>query len=49
MKSKPFSHKKRAVFRRLLFMVNWQPRKDLNLNKMNQNHLCYRYTTGLYR
>lgn len=26
----------------------WQPRKDSNLNKVNQNHLCYRYTTGLY-
>ena len=25
----------------------WQSRKDSNLNKMNQNHLCYRYTTGL--
>ena len=25
----------------------WQPRKDSNLNKMNQNHLCYHYTTGL--
>ncbi len=24
----------------------WLPRKDLNLDKMNQNHLCYRYTTG---
>ena len=26
----------------------WQPRKDSNLNKMNQNHLCYHYTTGLH-
>ena len=25
----------------------WQSRKDSNHNKMNQNHLCYRYTTGL--
>ena len=25
----------------------WQSRKDSNLDKMNQNHLCYRYTTGL--
>ena len=25
----------------------WQPCKDLNLNKVNQNHLCYHYTTGL--
>ena len=25
----------------------WQSCKDSNLNKMNQNHLCYRYTTGL--
>ena len=25
----------------------WQTCKDSNLNKMNQNHLCYRYTTGL--
>ena len=25
----------------------WQSCKDSNLNKVNQNHLCYRYTTGL--
>ena len=25
----------------------WQTCKDSNLNKVNQNHLCYRYTTGL--
>ena len=24
----------------------WLPRKDSNLDKMIQNHLCYRYTTG---
>jgi hypothetical protein len=24
----------------------WLPRKDLNLDKQNQNLLCYRYTTG---
>ena len=29
------------------FKKKWQPRKDSNLNKMNQNHLCYHYTTGL--
>ena len=26
----------------------WQSCKDSNLNKVNQNHLCYRYTTGLH-
>ena len=26
----------------------WQPRQDSNLNKQNQNLLCYRYTTELY-
>ena len=25
----------------------WQTYKDSNLDKVNQNHLCYRYTTGL--
>ena len=25
----------------------WQSRKDSNLDKVNQNHLCYHYTTGL--
>ncbi len=24
----------------------WLPRKDLNLDKQDQNLLCYRYTTG---
>ena len=27
--------------------TKWQTCKDSNLNKVNQNHLCYRYTTGL--
>ena len=26
----------------------WQSRKDSNLDKVNQNHLCYHYTTGLH-
>ena len=30
-----------------LFKRKWQTCKDSNLNKVNQNHLCYRYTTGL--
>ncbi len=30
-----------AVFSR----KEWLPRKDSNLNKENQNLLCYRYTT----
>ena len=25
----------------------WQTYKDSNLDKVNQNHLCYRYTIGL--
>ncbi len=25
----------------------WQPDKDLNPDKQNQNLLCYRYTIGL--
>lgn len=24
----------------------WLPNKDSNLNKLNQNQLCYRYTIG---
>lgn len=24
----------------------WLPRQDSNLNWMDQNHLCYHYTTG---
>ncbi len=28
--------------------MDWQPRQDSNLNKQNQNLLCYRYTTELY-
>ena len=30
-----------------LLKQKWQTCKDSNLNKVNQNHLCYRYTTGL--
>ena len=26
--------------------ARWLPRKDLNLDKQDQNLLCYRYTTG---
>lgn len=26
--------------------IRWMPRKDLNLDKENQNLLCYHYTTG---
>ena len=26
--------------------VEWLPRRDLNLDKENQNLLCYHYTTG---
>jgi hypothetical protein len=26
--------------------AQWLPRKDLNLDKQDQNLLCYRYTTG---
>ena len=25
----------------------WQPGRDLNPDKLNQNQLCYHYTTGL--
>lgn len=37
-----------AEAREIIFAVKkWQSCKDSNLNKVNQNHLCYRYTTGL--
>ena len=38
---------KKAIPSRMAFNTRWQSCKDSNLNKMNQNHLCYRYTTGL--
>ena len=42
----------RVLFAGLLMLFatrqkKWQTCKDSNLNKVNQNHLCYRYTTGL--
>ena len=27
-------------------MMKWLPDKDLNLDKVIQSHLCYRYTIG---
>ena len=27
-------------------MKNWLPDQDLNLDKVSQSHLCYRYTIG---
>ncbi len=36
-----------AEKKRHLKKQKWQTCKDSNLNKVNQNHLCYRYTTGL--
>ena len=37
----------RTLLRSRGSVKKWQSCKDSNLNKVNQNHLCYRYTTGL--
>ena len=29
-----------------LLLLKWLPRKDSNLERENQNLLCYHYTTG---
>lgn len=42
--------KQNAVARKLLqlafLLPKWLPRKDSNLERENQNLLCYHYTTG---
>ncbi len=30
------------------YREKWLPNKDSNLDKLNQNQLCYRYTIGQY-
>ncbi len=40
--------KMRFELKSLRWTKKWQSCKDSNLNKVNQNHLCYRYTTGLH-
>ncbi len=53
MRGKSIFAKATECFLRGLLMIfgkrakKWQTCKDSNLNKVNQNHLCYRYTTGL--
>lgn len=47
--SKKNTQQKRSSKRRLgneKRKGKWLPNKDSNLNKLNQNQLCYRYTIG---
>ncbi len=34
-----------AKLRQICLSDQWLPRKDSNLDKVIQSHLCYRYTT----